>query len=41
MDYDLLSIDQDGDLDMYYQQGDIIPFAMSPKDLKLIEAIPK
>ena len=40
-DYDLLSIDQDGDLDMYYQQGDIIPFAMSPKDLKLIEAIPK
>ena len=24
-DYDLLSIDQDGDLDMYYQQGDIIP----------------
>ena len=40
-DYDLLSIDQDGDLDMYYQQGDIIPFAMSPKDLKLIEAILK
>lgn len=40
-DYDLLSIDQDGDLDIYYQQGDIIPFAMSPKDLKLIEAIPK
>ena len=40
-DYDLLSIDQDGNLDMYYQQGDIIPFAMSPKDLKLIESIPQ
>ncbi|WP_210134878.1 U32 family peptidase [Staphylococcus sp. GDX8P80P] len=40
-DYDLLEVDNDGDLDLYYQEGDIIPFAMSPKDLKLIESIPQ
>lgn len=40
-DYDLLEVDNDGDLDLYYQEGDVIPFAMSPKDLKLIESIPQ
>lgn len=40
-DYDLLEVDNDGELDLYYQDGDIVPFAMSPKDLKLIESIPQ
>ena len=40
-DYDLLSVDEDGELDLYYQDGDVVPFAMSPKDLKLIESIPQ
>lgn len=40
-DYDLLSVDADGELDLYYQDGDVVPFAMSPKDLKLIESIPQ
>ncbi|RIO94028.1 U32 family peptidase [Staphylococcus haemolyticus] len=40
-DYDLLEVDNDGDLDLYYQEGDVIPFAMSPKDLKLMESIPQ
>ncbi|MCU5746426.1 U32 family peptidase [Staphylococcus sp. SQ8-PEA] len=40
-DYDLLQVDSDGELDLYYKEGDITPFAMSPKDLKLIESIPK
>ena len=40
-DYDLLEVDNDGDLDLYYQEDDVIPFAMSPKDLKLIESIPQ
>ena len=34
-DYDLLEVDNDGELDLYYQDGDTVPFAMSPKDLKL------
>lgn len=38
-DYDLLSVD-DGELDLVYD-NDVVPFAMSPKDLKLIEAIPR
>ncbi|MCU7557183.1 U32 family peptidase [Macrococcus capreoli] len=38
-DYDLLSVD-DGELDVVYD-GDATPFAMSPKDLKLVESIPK
>ena len=37
-DYDLLEVDNDGELDLYYQDGDTVPFAMSPKDLKLIES---
>lgn len=40
-DYDLLEIDKDGDLDLYYEENAVTPFAMSPKDLKLIESIPK
>lgn len=40
-DYDLLEVDNDGELDFYYQDGDVVPFAMSPKDLKLIESIPQ
>ncbi|AKC76052.1 MULTISPECIES: peptidase U32 family protein [Staphylococcus] len=40
-DYDLLEVDNDGELDLYYQDGDTVPFAMSPKDLKLIESIPQ
>ena len=40
-DYDLLEIDKDGDLDLYYDENAVTPFAMSPKDLKLIESIPK
>ena len=40
-DYDLLEIDKDGDLDLYYDENAATPFAMSPKDLKLIESIPK
>ncbi|UDI78123.1 U32 family peptidase [Staphylococcus taiwanensis] len=40
-DYDLLSVDEDGELDLFYQDGDVTPFAMSPKDLKLIESIPQ
>ena len=40
-DYDLLQVDDDGELDLYYEDGDVIPFAMSPKDLKLIESIPQ
>ena len=39
-DYDLLTVEPDGDLDVAYD-GDVTPFAMSPKDLKLIESIPK
>lgn len=38
-DYDLLTVD-DGELDVVYD-GDATPFAMSPKDLKLVESIPK
>ncbi|WP_414052441.1 peptidase U32 family protein [Macrococcus animalis] len=38
-DYDLLTVDN-GELDVVYD-GDATPFAMSPKDLKLIESIPK
>ncbi|PTE68036.1 collagenase-like protease [Staphylococcus devriesei] len=40
-DYDLLSVDKDGELDLYYQDDEVVPFAMSPKDLKLIESIPQ
>lgn len=40
-DYDLLEVDNDGELDLHYQDGDVVPFAMSPKDLKLIESIPQ
>lgn len=40
-DYDLLKIDDDGELDLLYDESDVTPFAMSPKDLKLIESIPK
>lgn len=40
-DYDLLSVDEDGELDLYYQDGEVVPFAMSPKDLKLVESIPQ
>ncbi|MBN4936057.1 U32 family peptidase [Staphylococcus sp. EG-SA-6] len=40
-DYDLLEVDNDGELDLYYQDGDTVPFAMSPKDLELIESIPQ
>ena len=40
-DYDLLEVDNDGEHDLYYQDGDVVPFAMSPKDLKLIESIPQ
>ena len=37
-DYDLLEVDEDGELDLYYDgEGEVTPFAMSPKDLKLIE----
>ncbi|WP_411912686.1 peptidase U32 family protein [Staphylococcus pettenkoferi] len=39
-DYDLLQIEDDGELDLLYKDGDVTPFAMSPKDLKLIESIP-
>ncbi|MCE4956183.1 peptidase U32 family protein [Macrococcoides caseolyticum] len=38
-DYDLLTVDN-GELDVVYE-GDATPFAMSPKDLKLVESIPK
>lgn len=38
-DYDLLTVD-DGELDVVYE-GEATPFAMSPKDLKLVESIPK
>lgn len=38
-DYDLLTVDN-GELDVVYD-GDATPFAMSPKDLKLVESIPK
>lgn len=38
-DYDLLTVDEDGDLDLYYEDS-TTPFAMSPRDLKLIESIP-
>lgn len=38
-DYDLLTVD-DGELDVVYD-GETTPFAMSPKDLKLVESIPK
>lgn len=40
-DYDLLEVDEDGELDLYYDENAVTPFAMSPKDLKLIESIPK
>ena len=40
-DYDLLAVDEEGELDLFYQDGDVVPFAMSPKDLKLIESIPQ
>src|SRR5699024_6242160 len=40
-DYDLLEVDEDGELDLYYDENEATPFAMSPKDLKLIESIPK
>ncbi|WP_086427634.1 peptidase U32 family protein [Staphylococcus cornubiensis] len=39
-DYDLLTVDEDGELDVYYEDGNAVPFAMSPRDLKLIESIP-
>ncbi|KAF1684284.1 protease [Staphylococcus hominis] len=39
-DYDLLAVDEEGELDLFYQDGEVVPFAMSPKDLKLIESIP-
>lgn len=39
-DYDLLTVDDDGELDVYYEDGQAVPFAMSPRDLKLIESIP-
>lgn len=39
-DYDLLTVDNDGELDLYYEDGNAVPFAMSPRDLKLIESIP-
>jgi putative protease len=39
-DYDLLAVDDDGQLDLLYNENDVVPFAMSPKDLKLIESIP-
>ncbi|MDO5374631.1 MAG: U32 family peptidase [Staphylococcus rostri] len=39
-DYDLLTVDKDGELDVYYEDGQAVPFAMSPRDLKLIESIP-
>lgn len=38
-DYDLLAVDEEGELDLFYQDGEVVPFAMSPKDLKLIESI--
>ena len=40
-DYDLLAVDEEGESDLFYQDGDVVPFAMSPKDLKLIESIPQ
>ncbi|MGJ0122387.1 protease [Staphylococcus sp. HMSC068D07] len=40
-DYDLLAVDEEGELDLFYQDDDVVPFAMSPKDLKLIESIPQ
>lgn len=40
-DYDLLAVDEEGELDLFYQDGDVVSFAMSPKDLKLIESIPQ
>ncbi len=40
-DYDLLAVDEEGELDLFYQDSDVVPFAMSPKDLKLIESIPQ
>lgn len=39
-DYDLLSVEKDGELEPYFDDKDTTPFAMSPKDLKLIESIP-
>ncbi|UXR68610.1 U32 family peptidase [Staphylococcus sp. IVB6246] len=39
-DYVLLTVDEDGELDVYYEDGEAVPFAMSPRDLKLIESIP-
>ncbi|HEC2222710.1 TPA: U32 family peptidase [Staphylococcus delphini] len=39
-DYDLLTVDNDGELYVYYEDGNAVPFAMSPRDLKLIESIP-
>ncbi|MBI5975861.1 peptidase U32 family protein [Staphylococcus canis] len=39
-DYDLLTVDNDGELDVYYKDDNATPFAMSPRDLKLIESIP-
>ncbi|EIT0434662.1 U32 family peptidase [Staphylococcus pseudintermedius] len=39
-DYDLLTVDNDSELDVYYEDGNAVPFAMSPRDLKLIESIP-
>ncbi|SCS25981.1 peptidase U32 family protein [Staphylococcus caeli] len=39
-DYDLLEVDNEGELDLFYADNDVAPFAMSPKDLKLIESIP-
>lgn len=40
-DYDLISVEEDGDLQPYFEENEVTPFAMSPKDLKLIESIPK
>ncbi|MFO3687889.1 peptidase U32 family protein [Staphylococcus felis] len=39
-DYDLLTVDNEGELDIYYKDNQVTPFAMSPRDLKLIESIP-
>ena len=40
-DYDLITVEEDGELEPYFGDEDTTPFAMSPKDLKLIESIPK
>lgn len=39
-DYDLITVNN-GELDVAYEGENVTPFAMSPKDLKLVESIPK